>query len=134
VYSRGVLVAYVIGIVLACGVSLFGRLSGFDRDRAFYPTALVVIASLYLLFAVMGGSIYALAVESMFTLGFVVVAVLGFRVSLWMVVAGLAAHGAFDAVHSNVVANAGVPAWWPPFCLAYDLTAAGCLAWLSARQ
>ncbi len=35
----------VVGVVLAGLVSSFARLAGFDRDRAFYPTLLVVIAS-----------------------------------------------------------------------------------------
>ena len=126
--------AYVIGIVLACGVSLFARVVGFDRDRGFYPAALVVIASFYIVFAVMGGSLYALALESMIALGFLVVAVLGFRVNLWLVAAGLAAHGLFDAVHGRLLSNPGVPEWWPPFCAAYDLTAAGWVVWLSARS
>lgn len=126
--------AYVIGTVLAGCVSLFARLAGFDRDRAFYPTMLVVIASFYIVFAVMGGTVYALAVESMFTLGFLVVAVLGFRLNPWIAVAGLAGHGLFDVVHGSLLSNPGVPAWWPPFCLAYDLTAASCAAWLSTRS
>jgi hypothetical protein len=126
-------VAYVIGTVLACCVSLFARLAGFDRDRAFYPTMLVVIASFYILFAVMGGSVYALAVESMIMIGFLVVAVLGLRLNLWIVVAGLAGHGLFDALHPSLLSNPGVPAWWPPFCLAYDVTAASCLAWVSTH-
>jgi hypothetical protein len=42
---------YVIGIVLSVGVALFARCVGFDRDRAFYPTVLMVIASYYMLFA-----------------------------------------------------------------------------------
>ena len=48
--------AYGVGIVLALLTVLLARLVGFDRDRAFYPTILVVIASYYVLFAVMGGS------------------------------------------------------------------------------
>jgi hypothetical protein len=32
-----------------------------------------------------------------------------------------------------LVANAGVPAWWPAWCLAYDVGAAGALAWLLTR-
>jgi hypothetical protein len=106
---------------------------GFDRDRAFYPTTLVVIASFYILFAVMAGSQNALVLESIITIGFVIVAALGFKLNLWVVVGGLAAHGIFDAIHGRVLANAGVPAWWPPFCLAYDVTAASCLAWISTR-
>jgi len=42
----------------------------------------------------------------------------------------LAAHGIFDLVHPHLYANPGVPAWWPWFCLAYDLAAAAYLAWL----
>jgi hypothetical protein len=36
---------YVVGIVLSVGVALFARRVGFDRDRALYPTVLIVIAS-----------------------------------------------------------------------------------------
>ncbi len=126
--------AYIIGIGLACCVSLFARFAALDRDRAFYPAMLVVIASFYVVFAVMGGTVYALAVESMITIGFLVVAVLGFRSSLWIVVAGLAGHGLFDLVHASLLSNPGVPGWWPPFCFAYDVTAASCAAWLLPRS
>ena len=51
---------YLAGIVLALTVSGLANLVGLDRDRAFYPTVLVVIASYYVLFAVMGGSGHAL--------------------------------------------------------------------------
>ena len=70
----------------------------------------------------------------MIMIGFVVLAVVGFKLSLWMVVVGLAGHGVLDALHSRIVANAGVPSWWPPFCLAFDISAAGCLAWISRRS
>ena len=51
---------YAIGILLALFICLFARSVGFDRDRAFYPTVLAVVASYYVLFAVMGGSTQAL--------------------------------------------------------------------------
>jgi len=38
---------YVIGIVLSAGVAVFARVVGFDRDRAFYPTVMIVIACHY---------------------------------------------------------------------------------------
>jgi hypothetical protein len=125
---------YAIGIVLALLVSCFGRLTGFDRDRAFYPTIAVVVALYYALFAVMGESRHALIAESVAIGAFVLVAVLGFRFNLWLVVAGLAGHGVFDALHSLVVSNPGVPEWWPAFCLAFDVGAAGFLAWLLLRS
>jgi hypothetical protein len=118
----------LIGIALALAVSAYARWIGFDRDRAFYPTVLVVIASYYVLFSVMGGVAHTTIVEISITLIFLVAASLGFRRNLWLVVAALAAHGILDAVHGSVVSNPGVPAWWPAFCLTYDLTAAGFLA------
>ena len=66
---------------------------------------------------------------------FAIAGVVGFRASAWIVVGALAGHGVLDAVHGHgyIVNNAGVPAWWPAFCLAYDLGAAGALAWFLMR-
>ena len=121
--------AYLIGIVLALAVSAYATALGLDRDRAFYPTVLIVIAAYYVLFAAMGGSGRVVIVESLLMAVFVVAASLGFRRSLWLVVAGLAAHGVMDLFHPHLVANPGVPSWWPAFCSAYDVAAAGYVAW-----
>jgi hypothetical protein len=133
IYSGGSM-PYVIGIALALIVSCFARLTGFDRDRAFYPTVAIVIALYYVLFAVMSGSDHALMVELLAMTAFVVAAVIGFKSSLWVVVGCLAAHGVFDVFHGLVVANPGVPDWWPGFCLTYDVGAAAFLAWLLTRS
>jgi hypothetical protein len=127
-------VAYVVGIVLALLVSGLAWGAGFDRDRAFYPTLLVVVASYYVLFAVMGGSAHALIAESIAMTLFVLVAFAGFKSNLWLVAAALAGHGLFDQLHGHLVANPGVPSWWPPFCMAYDVAAAGFLGGLLARR
>jgi hypothetical protein len=121
---------YVIGGVLSVGVALFARSVGFDRDRAFYPTVMIVIALYYVLFAVMSGSVQTVVIESLVMTLFAAAAVAGFKSSAWIVVAALAGHGVFDAVHGYIIENAGVPAWWPAWCLAYDVGAAACLAWL----
>jgi hypothetical protein len=91
---------------------------------------MIVIATYYALFAVMGDSAHTLAVESLVGASFLTIAVSGFRWSLWAVVVALAAHGIFDLTHDTFIANAGVPVWWPKFCLTYDFTAAAYLAWL----
>ena len=126
--------AYVIGIVLALAVSTYATAMRLDRDRAFYPTVLIVIAAYYVLFAAMGGSGRVIAVEVGVMGVFVVAASLGFRRSLWLVVAALAAHGVQDLFHARFIANPGVPAWWPAFCMTYDVTAAGYLAWRLTRD
>ena len=107
--------AFLIGIALAIGVGAFASISGFDRDRAFYPTVLIVVGSYYALFAIEGAAPAILALEMGVVLLFVAAAVLGFKTSKWIVVAGLAAHGLFDAVHGHVIANPGTPIWWPAF-------------------
>lgn len=126
---------YLVGVLLALGVGLFATLIGLDRERGFYPVVLMVIASYYALFAVMGGSTSALIAEAPILAAFVAAAVLGFKRNLWLVVAALAAHAVLDLVHPHLIANPGAPVWWPMFCLAYDLAAAGYLAarLLSAR-
>ncbi len=125
---------FVIGVVLAIAVGIFARVTGLDRDRAFYPTVLIVVASYYLLFAAMSDSGHALILELAVMAVFVGAAVAGYRSSGWVVAAGLAGHGVFDALHGSLVANPGVPAWWPAFCLAYDVGAAAWLAWFLLRQ
>ena len=62
------------------------------------------------------------------------VAVIGFKTSLWIVAAALAGHGLFDSVHPWLIANPGVPAWWPGFCFAYDVAAGAILAGLLALE
>jgi len=125
---------YVIGIVLSAGVAVFARVVGFDRDRAFYPTVMIVIAAYYVLFAAMSGSVQVVVIESAVMVLFAAAAVAGFKSSAWIVVVALAGHGVFDAVHGSVIENAGVPAWWPAWCLSYDVGAAACLAWLIKRE
>ena len=124
----------MIGIVLSVTVAVFARWVGLDRDRAFYPTVLMVIASYYVLFAVMSDSIHTVLIESAAMTVFLIAAVAGFKFTPWIVVAALAGHGSFDAIHGKVVSNSGVPVWWPAFCLAYDLGAAGSLAWIIRRR
>ena len=125
---------FIVGAVLAFSVGLAATFIGLDRDRAFYPTVMAVIASYYALFAVMGGSFRVLAVESVAIVAFLAAAVAGFKWSLWLVVAALAGHGVFDVTHARLISNPGVPVWWPRFCLAYDVVAAAYLAVLLSRS
>jgi len=121
---------YAIGIVLALAVSALATVAGFDRDRAFYPVLAIVIASYYGLFAIMGGSTATLMTESVVIAALVAISILGFKFNLWLVAAALLAHGVFDFIHAHLIRNPGVPAWWPGFCLTYDIAAAGYLAWI----
>lgn len=120
---------YLVGVILGLGTCGLGTVAGFERDRAFYPVMMIVIASYYVLFAVLGGDAPTLGVEIAISIVFVCLAVIGFRTSLWIVAAALLGHAGFDLAHDHVVANAGVPAWWPMFCASIDGFAAFYLAW-----
>ena len=124
----------VVGMVVAGGVAWFARAAGFDRDRAFYPAVTIVVASYYVLFAAMSGSVHAVLAESIPMVVFATAAGAGFRSSTWIVVGALAGHGVFDPLRGEFLANSAVPAWWPAFCLAYDLGAAAILAWSVSRH
>lgn len=123
------------GVILATLAGLLGWWARFDQSRAFYPVILIVVATYYDLFAVLAeGDFQLLGVELGVTTVFVALAVLGFRTNLWWVVGGLAVHGVFDLFHSVLVVNPGVPVWWPPFCLSFDVAAAVFLAFRIERH
>ena len=80
---------YLIGVGLAVLVCVFASVVGFDRDRVFYPTVVIVNATYYILFAVIGASTRVLAFESLMASAFLVLAVAGFKKNLWVAVVGL---------------------------------------------
>jgi D-arabinose 1-dehydrogenase-like Zn-dependent alcohol dehydrogenase len=96
---------YVVGIVLSIGVAVFARLVRLDRDRAFYPTVTIVIASYYVLFAAMTGSVQTVVLESAVMTLFVIAAVAGFKGSAWIIVGALAGHGVQDAYKRALTAH-----------------------------
>ena len=122
---------YLIGFVLSLAVAGFAATTGFERDRAFYPTVLIITASYYVLFAVMGASGRTLAIEIVVASAFLLLAIVGFKRNLWLVAAAIAGHAVFDFFHHSLIENPGVPHWWPGFCLAFDVGLGG---YLAARQ
>lgn len=125
---------YLMGLLLSLGVAGLATIVGFDRERVFYPTVLIVIASYYVLFAVMGASRQALALEIVVATGFLLVGILGFKKNLWVVVIALVGHGVFDFIRRGLIDNPGVPRWWPGFCLVFDAVIGGLLALRLARH
>jgi hypothetical protein len=80
------------------------------------------------LFAVMAGSERALVLEMAVAVGFLLLAVIGYKKSLWLVAIAIAGHGIFDSVHHLFIVNPGVPRWWPGFCMVFDVIFGGLLA------
>lgn len=99
----------MIAIAFALGICTLATRVGFDRDRGLYPTASIVIASYHAPFAVTAGPLLVRALEGDNTATFAFVPVAGFRRSLYLVVAGLAAHPVLDVFHARLIADSGVP-------------------------
>jgi hypothetical protein len=111
----------IVGVLLAVAVAALGKFTRFDQDRSFYPTVLVIIASYYVLIAVLGASGHALVSELVIAVAFSTVAILGALHAPVLVGTGIMAHGLFDLVHDVVIENSGVPIWWPSFCGSLDV-------------
>ena len=92
-----------------------------------YALGLPVIAAVYVGFAVADGRPEVLAVEVAVTCAFVAVAAAAVPALPWLVVAGLTGHGLKDLVQHRTRFVAGTR-WWPPFCAAVDVVAAGLIA------
>ena len=88
-----------------------------------YALSLILIASVYIGFAVADGRPIVIAVESAVATIFVLVATLGISGPAWLLVAGLLGHGGKDLWQHRRQYVAGTR-WWPPFCCAVDLVAA----------
>ena len=125
---------YAVGIALGIIVGVLGTSSRMDRDRAFYPTIMIVIASYYALFAVMGATSRVLIIECLAGMVFLAAAVAGFKSSLWIVAAAIAGHGVFDFLRGDLISNPGAPVWWPAFCGTIDIVLGSYLAFLLWRR
>ena len=88
-----------------------------------YALGLILIAAVYIGFAVADGRPKVIAAETGVASLFVVVAAAAITGSPWLLVAGLLAHGLKDLWQHRrqFVANTR---WWPPFCLVVDAVAA----------
>jgi len=92
-----------------------------------WSLALVLIASVYIGFAVADGRPRVLAVEIAVTFAFVVLAAIAIVASPWLSVVALVAHGLKDLWQhrTQFVANTR---WWPPFCCVVDFVASAVIA------
>jgi hypothetical protein len=88
-----------------------------------YAISLVLIASVYIGFAVADGRPIVIAVESSVAAIFVMVAATAITGPAWLLVIGLVGHALKDLWQHRHHYVAGTR-WWAPFCCSVDLVAA----------
>jgi hypothetical protein len=87
----------------------------------------VLIAAIYIGFAVSDGRTNVIVVECSVVAVFFVVAAVAVAVTPWVLVALYLAHGAKDLWQHRHQFVRGTR-WWPPFCFAVDVTVASIVA------
>lgn len=104
--------AMLWGVVVGFGQAATPLLFWWLNSATVYALGIIVIASIYVGFAVADGRLKVIAVESSVTLAFVIVAAAAVTGSPWLLVAGLVGHGLKDLWQhrSHFVANTR---WWP---------------------
>ena len=128
-----ILRAVVAGIASG-GVTALIAWSPFIPDPlAFYSVALAVIGAIYLGFAFSDGRLPIVILELSVGTAFVVLALLGLWLTPVFLAIGLILHGFWDLAHRPRGITTRLPAWYPPFCAAYDFVFAGAFL-LLARQ
>jgi hypothetical protein len=112
----------VIGVVVAASPLAFWWLD----PSTVYALGLVLIAAVYVGFAVADGRPKVIVAESSVASVFVLVAGIAVTGAVWLVVVGLVAHGLKDLWQHQrqFVANTR---WWPP-CVVTDWVAAAIIA------
>lgn len=88
---------------------------------------LVLVAGIYVGFALQDGRTKSLAIEGSIALGFVAAALAGLWVSAWIIPVAYVVHGLWDVAHHRHVTTA-MPAWYVPFCAVFDWVFAAGLA------
>ena len=105
----------VVGVVTAASPLAFWWLD----PSTVYALGLVLIAAVYIGFAVADGRPKVIVAESTVASIFVVVAAVAVTSSVWLIVVGLVGHGLKDLWQHRrqFVAHTR---WWPPFCVVVD--------------
>jgi hypothetical protein len=105
----------VVGVIQAATPLAFWWLD----SATVYALGLIVIAAIYVGFAVADGRLNVVVIESGVAFGFVVVGAAAITGSPWLLVIGFIGHGLKDfwQHRSHFVSNTR---WWPPFCMLVD--------------
>ncbi len=118
------LLSFAAGVVLAVIVASPARLVKVDRHRLFAPALLVIVAGFYVGFALASGSSPVIMRELFAACLFLILAIAGGAFYIPIAIFGLLLHGVFDAFHHSFVMNPALPAWWPAFCVGFNIAIA----------
>lgn len=123
--------AFFIGVALAVVSILTMHWCRVAYERGTWASAMVAIASFYIVFSIDQsiGEVQTISIALLFA----ILAILGARFNMWLVVVALIGHGVFDAVVHLIFPDPS-PEWWGPFCLSIDIMLGLWLAFLLVQK
>ena len=104
------------------------RLWGAKRELRFYAISLIIAALIYVVFTARGATFSWLALEVAGLVLFTLLALLGLKVSAFILAFAWALHAAWDVLLHKLYDAAFVPDWYPLTCLSFDFLLAGYIA------
>ena len=129
------MIAALVGVAVGVLTIVTARL--IRGQHWLYSIGLLTLPSLYAFWALRAGE-QAVGVNEMiygipFYVAGLVFAFVSVRQSAVVVGAFWILHGLYDGVHGRLIANPGVPGWYPAFCCLVDLVIGAYVLWLSRR-
>ncbi len=129
------MIAALIGVALGVVTIVSARI--IRGESWVYALGLLTLPGLYAFFALQAGEQAVGVKELIYGLPYLVAGLLfafvSIRQSAIVVGAFWIFHGLYDLTHSHLIANAGVPDWYPAFCFSVDVVIGAYVLWLSRR-
>lgn len=113
----------IVGVSAGAAIAFSAHILKFDQDRSFYPTILIVIASCYVLFAMLAQQ--GARGEIIVSIVFIALAIAGHIGWYWIVGLGFFLHGFYDLGHALWGGGGHLPERWAGFCFGADLILGG---------
>ena len=125
--------AILVGLASGALTALLAWSPLIPDPLAWHSVCLAVIGAIYVGFAFSDGRLAIVIIELTVGTGFVVLALLGLWQAPVFLAIGLVLHAFWDLAHRPRGITTKLPAWYPPFCAAFDFVFAGVFLAL-ARQ
>lgn len=117
-----------LGAIFSLGLIVFTRRMNSQWEFLIYSVSLIIAALIYVGFALRGGALAWITLEVFGLAFFSVLAILGLKVSAWVLVFGWLLHPAWDVLLHLLPDVVFVPHWYPITCVSFDLLLAGYIA------
>ena len=129
------MIGAIIGAALGVLTIVFAR--SIRGEAWVYAIGLITLPGLYAFFGVRAGDSSAIVKELIYGIPYLAAGLIFAFVSIRQsaVIVGVLwiLHGLYDLIHSGLIVNAGVPAWYPAFCFSVDVVIGAYVLWLSRR-